>query len=199
MSRRSRTLRSLVALIGALALVASPAMGKEGAEAKLDNAVPRDAEPGSTIDVGWSVFSVRGVERDPMVGSPIYVRLVSRDRTTSTDVMGTESPSGSGHYTASIEVPAGGIGEVVIGLVGEACDGDGCRRSDLMFPIVGPTMAFGVASAAPAMGSTPTSGTSIGTQLLPLVAIGAAFAVAGALGALLLSRRRTLGTDTAGR
>jgi hypothetical protein len=33
----------------------------------------------------------------------------------------------------------------------------------------------------------------MGTQPLPLVAIGMAFAVAGALGALIVGRRRTLG------
>jgi hypothetical protein len=198
MSRR-RTLSAAVALLGALALVASPALGKEGAEAKLDSAVPRDAEPGSTIDVGWSVFSVRGVERQPMYGSPIFIRLVSRDRTTSTEAMGAESPSGSGHYEATIEVPAGGIGEVVVGLVGEACDGNGCRRSDWIFPIIGPTMAFGVVPAAAPTAGTPTAGTPIGTQLLPLVAIGAAFAVVGALGAVVFGRRRTLRADPAGR
>jgi hypothetical protein len=193
-SRRSRTLSSFVLLVGALALTASPVLGKEGAEARLDTAIPRDAEPGSTVDVGWSVFSVSGVERLPLQGSPVYVRLVSRDRTTSTEAMGTESPSGSGHYTASIEVPAGGIGEVVIGLVGEACDASGCARSDLIFPIVGPTMDFGAATTA-----APAGGTPIGMQLLPLIAIGAAFAVVGALGALVVGRRRTLGADPAGR
>lgn len=198
MSRRSRTLSTVVALLGALALVASPVLGKEGAEARLDTAVPRDAEPGSTVDVGWSVFSVSGVERLPLQGSPVYVRLVSRDRTTSTEAMGTESPSGSGHYTASIEVPAGGIGEVVIGLVGEACDASGCARSDLIFPIVGPTMEFGATTAAaPAAGTE--AGTPIGTMLFPLVAIGTAFAVAGALGALVVGRRRTLTAGPAGR
>jgi hypothetical protein len=39
----------------------------------------------------------------------------------------------------------------------------------------------------------------IGTQLAPVVAIGAALAVAGGLAALLVGRRRTLGTDAAGR
>jgi hypothetical protein len=188
MSRRSRTLSLLLALVGAGALAVTPTLAKDGGEAQLDTPIPRDAEPGTTIDVGWSVFTVSGDERQPMYGSPIYIRLVSRDRTTSTEAMGTESPGGSGHYEASIEVPAGGIGEVVVGLVGEACDANGCRRSDLIFPIVGPTLAFHTAPTA-----VPASVSPMGTQLLPLVAIGMAFAVAGALGALIVGRRRTLG------
>ena len=64
-------------------------------------------------------------ERQPIYGSSVFIRLVSVDRTSSTEVRGTESPTGSGHYVASIEVPAGGIGEVVVGLVGEACTASG--------------------------------------------------------------------------
>lgn len=188
MPRRSRTLGLLLSLVATGALAVTPALAKEGAEARLDTPVPRDAEPGTTVDVGWSVFSVRGVERQPMIGSPIYVRLVSRDRTTSTEVMGTEAPSGSGHYEASIEVPAGGIGEVVVGLVGEACDANGCRRSDMPIEIIGPTLAF---DSAPAPG--PASPSPIGPQPLPLIAIATALGVAGVLGALVVGRRRTLG------
>jgi hypothetical protein len=187
MSRRSRTLSLLLALVGTGALAVTPALAKEGGEAQLDSPIPRDAEPGTTIDVGWSVFTVSGVERQPMYGSPIYIRLVSRDRTTSTEAMGSESPSGSGHYEATIEVPASGIGEVVVALVGEACDASGCRRSDLIFPIIGPTMAFGTAPAA-----VPPSVSPVGTRLMPLVVVGTALAVAG-LGALVVGRRRRLG------
>jgi hypothetical protein len=191
MSRRIPSLSLLLALVGTGALAVTPALAKMGAEARLDAPVPRDAEPGTTIDVGWSVSTVSGVERQPMYGSPIYIRLVSRDRTTSTEVMGTESPSGSGHYEASIEVPAGGIGEVVVGLVGEACDATGCRRSDMPIEIIGPTLLFADTPAA-----APSSVAPMGTQLLPLVAIGTALAVAGALGALVVGRRRTTAQRT---
>lgn len=195
MSRRSRILSSVAALIGALALVAAPTLAKEGAEAKLDTAIPRDAEPGSTIEVGWSVFYIVGDKQEPVDGSPIYIRLVAPDGTTSTEVMGTEGPRGSGHYTASIEVPAGGIGEVVVGLVGEACYQDGsCERSDVIFPLTDDPLVTGAAPTAAA----PAAATPIGTQLLPLVALGTAFAVIGALAALVLGRRRALGTDPAG-
>ena len=92
-------------------------------------------------------------------------------------------------------MPAGGIGEVVVGLVGEACYQDGsCERSDVIFPLTDDPLVTGVAPTAPA----PAAATPIGTQLLPLVALGTAFAVIGALAALVLGRRRALGTDPAG-
>lgn len=188
MSRHSRLFSALAALLGALALVTSPALGKEGAEAKLDTAIPRDAEPGSTIDVGWSVLSIVEDRQEPVYGSPVYIRLVAPDRTDSTEVMGTEQPSGSGHYVASIDVPAGGIGEVIVGMVGEACSDGMCQRSDLIFPLTDDPLVTGEAPSVPAPATTP-----IWTQLQPLVAIGTGFALLGALAALVLGRRRVLG------
>jgi hypothetical protein len=199
MSRRTTVPAILLGVVAVLSL-ALPTLAKEGAEAMLDTEIPRDAPPGSTIDVGWSVFSVSGTERQPMYGSPVYIRLVSVDRTTSTEVMGTESPSGSGHYVASIEVPAGGIGEVVVGLVGEACSANGCKRSDMIFPLTDDALVTGAAPVAP-VAPTPLSPPSgpMGSQLLPLVALGVGFAVVGGLAALLIGRRRLIGTDPTGR
>jgi hypothetical protein len=195
MSRRSRTLSAVLALTALVALATTPTLAKMGAEAKLDTTISRDAEPGSTIKVGWSVFSEYDGSAYPLDGSPVFIRLVSPDGLGVSEVMGTESPSGSGHYTASIVVPTGGIGEVIVGLSGEACvTGEGCQRSDLIFPLTDDPLVRGAAPMA-----DPTSTTPIGMQLAQLVAIGAAVAVAGALAVLLIDRRRTLGTDAAGR
>jgi hypothetical protein len=193
MSRHTRTLSPVIALIGIIALTTAPAPAKEGAEAKLDTAIPRDAEPGSTIDVGWSVFYNVDGKQEPVYGSPVFIRLVSSDRTTSTEVMGTETPAGSGHYAASIEVPGGGIGEIIVGMIGESCDANGCQRSDMIFPLTDDPLVSG---AAPAV--APVSTTPMGAELLPIVAIGLAVGIAGALAALLLGRRRTLETGPAG-
>ena len=181
MARRTSTISAILGLVAVLSL-ALPVLAKEGAEAKLDTALPRDAEPGSTIDVGWSVFMIEGDE------TPVYVRLVGPDGTSTTEVMGTEVPAGSGHYTASIEVPAGGIGEVIVGMVGEACTADGCQRSDMIFPLTDDPLVTG---AAPAV--TPSApANQVGSELVPIIAIGVVFAVAGALAAVVASRRRVI-------
>ena len=192
MSRRTAALSAIVGLVAAVSL-ALPVLAKEGAEAKLDTALPRDAEPGSTVEVGWSVFSIDGDTTHPISGSPVYIRLVGPERTGATEVMGTEVPRGSGHYTASIQVPEGGIGEVIVGMVGESCyDGGGCQRSDMIFPLTDDPLVSGAGPvAAPgAPASSAGSATSIGAELLPLIGIGVAFAVIGGLAALVLSRRR---------
>ena len=58
-------------------------------------------QPGSTIDVGWSRLPGRPMtgEHRSRLGASI-VRLTGPDGTSSTEVVGTETPIGSGHYMA---------------------------------------------------------------------------------------------------
>ena len=190
MSRRSVALSAIVGLVAAVSL-ALPVLAKEGAEATLDTALPRDAEPGSMVEVGWSVFSIDGDQSNPISGSPIYIRLVGPDGTSATEVMGTEVPRGSGHYTASIQVPDGGIGRVIVGMVGESCyEGGACQRSDMIFPLTDDPLVTGTGPVAAPAPAAPSTATSVGAQLLPLIGIGVTFAVVGGLAALLLGRRR---------
>ena len=184
MSRRTSVISAIVGLAAALSLTV-PALAKEGAEARLDTALPREAEPGSTIEIGWSVFAIEGEATQPISGSPVYVRLVGPDGAAS-EVMGTETPAGSGHYTASIQVPAGGIAEVIVGLTGEACTAGVCQRSDMIFPLTDDPLVTGAARSVEAETSTP----SVSSQLVPLVAIGVAIALAGGLAATAVGRRR---------
>jgi hypothetical protein len=209
MSRRTATLSLLLGITACLAL-ALPSLAKEGAEAKLDTAIHRDAAPGSTIAVAWSLFQVVDDKESPFSSSGVYMRLKGVDGKSSTEVVGTESPIGSGHYKAIIQVPESGIGEVEVGLRGEMCTAaDGCSRSDIIFPLTDDAMVTGhapaakaaapiastqpVAStpvAAPPVSTTPT--TSVSSQLTPLVGIGVAMAIAAGAAALIIGRRRTV-------
>jgi hypothetical protein len=195
MTRRSRILVAAAAIAALFSVSALPVLAKEGAEAKLDTAIHRDAEPGSTIDVGWSVFMVTPSGEEPVYGSPIYIKLLAPDG-SSTEAGGTEKPAGSGHYTASIVVPKGGIQDVVVAMVGTACyDGGGCQRADYVFPLTDDVLVSG--APAPVGAGTSTS-TPVGPALAPLVAIGAAFALIGGLGALIVTRRRQVRIETVG-
>ena len=193
MPHRTATLSPLLGLIAALT-IAVPALAKEGAEARLDTTLPRDAEPGATIDVGWSVFSIVADTSYPMSATSVYIRLVGVDGTSSTEVVGTERPLGSGHYTAAIQVPDGGIGQVIVGLKGESCSRtEGCSRMDMIFPLTDDPLVSGAAPvrSAPVARAAP-SGAPISAQLAPLVAIGVAVAIAGGVAALIIGRRRAV-------
>jgi hypothetical protein len=196
MTRRPRILVAAAAIAALLAVSALPVLAKEGAIAKLDTAIHRDAEPGSTIDVGWSVFMVTSTGEEPVYGSPIYIKLVAPDG-SSTEAGGTERPAGSGHYTAPIVVPQGGIQDVIVAMVGTACyDGGGCQRADYVFPLTDDVLVSGAPAQVPA--ARTTTGTPVGPALAPLVAVGTAFALIGGLGALIVARRRQVRVETAG-
>ncbi len=144
MSTRTRALAPLwtILVVGAALLVAAaPVAAKEGVQAQLTTTIPRDATPGSTLLVEWDAFMPSPVRRDPIMGSPVFIRLLPAGAGKATEARGFEKPSGSGHYAAEVVVPASGIDGVQIGLVGEMCTaGSACVRDDIMLLLVGPVM-----------------------------------------------------------
>jgi hypothetical protein len=42
-----------------------------------------------------------------------------------------------GRYRATVRVPRGGVERVVFGIIGTACDAEGCRDVPRRFPIAG--------------------------------------------------------------
>jgi hypothetical protein len=182
--------------------LAGIAAAKEGAVASLDAPIPPGAEPGSEIEVGWSAGWPDGAGGlDPIVGSPVFIRLTSVDGSERVEASGTEQPSGSGHYVATITVPRGGVGLVEIGLRGESCMNGECVRSDIPFvlsdaerlPELGaPRVPAPVAdepeplAPAPATPRPPVDG-------VPLVLAAVALAGLGALAFAGLRRRPLAG------
>ena len=129
--------RSTASLIGSLLLLAfaGPAAAKGDAMAALDTPIPPDANPGTELEVGWRAWTPDGGSEWPFVGSPVFIRLISTDGSSSTEVMGLENPRGSGHYLATVVVPPGGVARVEIGLLGESCVDGRCTRSDILFEL----------------------------------------------------------------
>ncbi len=156
MRHRSILATTTLALAAALSL-AAPALAKEGGEAVLDAPVPRDAVPGTTIEIGWTiVIPLEGGGTGRMFGTPTYVRLVSPDGTNEMQAYGHETAPESGHYVATVDVPSGGIGQVVIALAGTSCDAaGGCSQSDFVFPIVGDSLTAADPAAVPPAAAAP--------------------------------------------
>jgi hypothetical protein len=158
-----------ILVVGAALLVAAaPVAAKEGIQAELTTTIPRDATPGSTLLVEWDAFMPSPERRDPIMGSPVFIRLLPAGAGKATEARGFEKPSGSGHYAAQIVVPSSGIGGVQVGLTGEMCTANsGCVRDDIYLLLVGEIMSTSadpaaakvvkgavVASAAPAPAAT---------------------------------------------
>ena len=149
MTRRpvAATLLLLATMLG----VVVPVAAKELGEARLDAPISIDAEPGSTITVGWTVSTMVDGEAQPIVGSPVFIRL-TEDGGPGSIAFGTETPAWSGHYVADVVVPDGGISIVEIGLRGESCENGVCQTSDMTFHLTGDVLV-GAAAAPGAVGA----------------------------------------------
>ena len=126
--------RSIPAVLAAPLLVAGlalagPVLAKEGMQARLDAPIPIDAPPGTTLEVGWTTTVPDGAGgAAAFSGAPVFIALTEPGASQPEAlVFGDETPAGSGHFTASIVVPDGGIAPdgVTIGLRGEMCE-TGC-------------------------------------------------------------------------
>jgi hypothetical protein len=125
---------SLVAILFALAVV-STALAKEGVVAEVLTPISRDAKPGTKVNVVWTLTSVEGEESHPFGGSAVFVRLFGPSGSHTKRVYGTEVQSG--RFRATLRIPRGGARRVVIGLMGESCDAEGCRPSPILFRVAG--------------------------------------------------------------
>lgn len=114
----SSILRAIVPVAGlGFAAIAggSPVVGKEMIAARFDAPIAWATPGGTTLLVGLTVTLAAGDTEDPIEGSPVYLLFNAPDRTT-TLAFGREGPAG--HYTFRIDVPAGGIRDVEVGIRG---------------------------------------------------------------------------------
>jgi hypothetical protein len=188
--------RQLLALPFAAALVLTVALGasakEQDARASLDTLLPRDATPGSTIDVAWSVFFVGTAQ--PFATDGMFIELTGPTGAV-TKSMAHPTTDQTGRYRATIEVPAGGIAKVQMGMdMGRPIY---FQRVGLTFeglPLgavatAAPDPAAAVASAPPPAAVQPQPATT-GPDLGPAVLVGIAAAVIGAVAVAVGTRRR---------
>ena len=195
--------RQSIILSALLLAVAAPALAKEGLQATLDAPIGRDTPAGTELLVGMTVTVPDGSIMHAVEGSPIYLRLIAADR-TSTWELGRQDDGVPGHYTMRIAVPAGGISMVEVGMHG---------NDDLPITVMGePLVAGGITpltaqaapAAAPAITPFPrvtaaaavpgpaTSDVAAETPSTAWLVTGAGAVLAAALGLLVLATiRRT--------
>jgi hypothetical protein len=125
-------------LVTSAVVAAAPAVAKEGVVARLVTPIPREAEPGSTITVVWTLASVDDGKRRPFGAGGVFVRLFGPHGSRSPRAYASEL--GRGRYRARVVVPREGVSRVVIGLMGTRCDANGCRPAPVRFPIAGKSL-----------------------------------------------------------
>lgn len=130
-----RIVRSALLAFLLLPALAGTTLAKDNTQAELDAPIPRDGVPGTKIDVGFRAWVPDGGKDWPFSGLAVFIRLTSPDGRSSTEAAALQDRSVPGRYTATVVVPAGGVGLVEVGLLGENCVNDVCTRSDLMFAL----------------------------------------------------------------
>jgi hypothetical protein len=121
---RMRFALGLVVIATATLVATLPAAGKDGVRATLTTRVPLDAPAGAQLRVAWTLASRDG---HPFGGGGIFVRLLSESHAGAQ----TTYVRCSGHCSARVRVPKGGIRDIQIGIRGYTTTGAG----DLLFPI----------------------------------------------------------------
>ncbi len=194
-SDRSRRFAFAVfAAIAALLLAATTSLAKEGGIARLAAPLPRDAEPGSTITVYWSLESFVNDKGDmgPFSAEGAYIKLVGLDVSEAT---GRETSPGN--YVAEVIVPKGGIQTAEFGVAGISVVNGVTSRSNMVFPFQGILLQGAIPAVEPnGPAGQPGSDGSTTPQpatatMNPLLVLGALALGLGAVGTILTLRRRT--------
>jgi hypothetical protein len=131
-----RLLIALALLVGTAVVAATPSAGKEGVQARVVTPIPREAAPGTRITVVWTLSAVDEGRQVPFGGSAVFIRLFGPGDARTPRAFGAELAPG--RFRARPRIPRGGAKRVVFGLMGTACDANGCRPSPAVFPVVGP-------------------------------------------------------------
>jgi hypothetical protein len=182
-----------IALSAFLALLLPlTAFAKEGGLVRLSAPIPRDAQPGSTLSV---TFTVTVPDENggmvPFGGSPMVLKLIGPDG-AATEGLGVERGT-RGTYTAEIKVPASGIESAVFGIRGTSTMADGTTAiEDLPFDVDGLLFTTAPHPAAPPAAVAPSPQPVAADARTPIAGIlGVLFGVAG-LTLAVLGRRRSL-------
>jgi hypothetical protein len=128
--------RLTAAVLLAAVSLAPIAAAQYRVEARVLTPISRDAEPGSRITVAWTLTHVEGGKRRPYGAGYVLARLVGPNGRRTPSVYGVHMLRPGG-YRARLRVPRGGTRRLEIGVMGSACDANGCRRALKLFPIVG--------------------------------------------------------------
>jgi hypothetical protein len=131
----SRFLAAGALIVVLVALVASPAGAKEGVVARVVTPISSEAAPGTRVTVVFTLTFTEAGKRHPFGGGAVFIRLWGPDDTRTRRVYA--APIERGRYRATARVPRGGVHRVVIGLMGEMCNAEGCRPSPMYFRIAG--------------------------------------------------------------
>jgi hypothetical protein len=106
-----------------------------GLEVWLDRPLPATGAPGSSFDLAFSIWD-RSRGELAQIGD-VFVRL-SPAKGSAAPVEAMARADWPGHAATRMTIPAGGVGDLFVGLHGQSCPASGaCTNQDLPFAIAG--------------------------------------------------------------
>jgi hypothetical protein len=103
-------------------------------EVWLDRELPAAPSPGTTVEVGATLWDRLGKEI-PRMGATLFLRAVPPGDGAPTQAVAISD--WRGHYRGQVAVPSGGLDHVELGVTGTICENDVCRQDDWVFPTAG--------------------------------------------------------------
>ncbi len=174
----------LLAVASAALVSALPVNAKEGVKATLETNIPLDAQPGAKLDVVWTLsFLGEQGRRQPFGAGGVFVRLLSASGAAADT--GEAEEAGTGSYKATVVVPKGGIGDVLIGIQSWTNGPSGTKKSDWLFPITNDPMPGPARITA-----KPSGGQTMRGSTLWIVVVAASAVVVLCLVAVAVTRRK---------
>jgi hypothetical protein len=168
--------RALVAILAVEAVIAFAAVPAHAADADedrplelwMDRPLAEGVPAGTELPIGLMVWDT--LAQDLTSGNPPFVRIQPAEGNAEPSLV-TLVEDWRGHYSGSIPVPSGGMGEFEAGFGGTACDNEGCRRAEIVLPIsgVGPPPEAPLPSIAQAqilVTGTPVAGEPFDVSIL---------------------------------
>ena len=175
----------------------TPALAKGEVEATLKTRIPPNAFPGEQLTIAWKLVAAdEDGKRRPFGAGGVFIKLLSASGGRATVAFAEGDGGRTGNFRASVIVPEGGIGGILIGLRGLASGPAGSRTSDLYFPVKNNPLPAAapaereVSGEAPPSRSREAESNSSASAWLGVLAITLSLALAGLAVDLWQRRRR---------
>ena len=115
------------------ALIVSPCVkAKDGVEATVHTEIPASSEPGTRIEVEWTLASQE--DERPFSACSVFIRILGPSGEEA-EAFAPRCSDREGRYAAVVTVPSDGVAAVEIGVAGTMTKNGVSQRSDWLMPL----------------------------------------------------------------
>lgn len=106
--------------------------GKEGVQATVHTEIPASSEPGTRIEVQWTLASQE--DKRPFSACGVFIRILGPSGDES-EAFAPRCSASEGRYGVAVTIPSGGVAAIEIGVAGTMTYNGVSQRSDWLMPL----------------------------------------------------------------